>query len=235
MATTNAEQVGLDSSWYGSNNAQYALNTGDGWQHLNGMTPALMVEGSGIGLSQTLTDVSHRAFGSNLFVDPCTGCNYYANGSSSGFDVRGPENCNSPGNLSWTAVPFVAAKSGVPTRISASIILYNPECPYNEVTLSLYTDNCDVGPDTPLASGIATVPGAPCGLAVARLRNAPALVQGVKYWITATTNDQQAALDATWYASNAAQFGVNAGFGWLQYTGRDAGIFSAVGDTRRIG
>jgi hypothetical protein len=104
--------------------------------------------------------------------------------------VRGPENCNSE-SLSWTAVPFVAAKSGVPTRISASIILYNPaECPYNKVTLSLYTDNCDVGPDTLLASGVATVPAAPCDLAVARLRNAPALVQGVKYWVTATTSDQ---------------------------------------------
>jgi hypothetical protein len=44
------------------------------------------------------------------------------------------------------------------------------------------------------------------------------LVQGVKYWVTATTNDQQAGLDATWYASNGAQFGANLGFGWLQYT-----------------
>jgi hypothetical protein len=221
VATTDAEQAGLDSSWYGSNNSQYALNMGDGWQHVNGITPALMVEGSGIGLSQTPIDASHRAFGSNLFVDPCTGCNYDSNGS--GFDVRGPENCNSE-SLSWTAVPFVAAKSGVPTRISAAIILYNPDCPYNKVTLSLYTDNCDVGPDTPLASGVATVPAAPCDLAVARLRNAPALVQGVKYWVTATTNDQQAGLDATWYASNAAQFASNAGFGWGQATAGTPGF-----------
>jgi hypothetical protein len=226
VATTDAEQAGLDSSWYGSNNAQYAYNLGDGWQHVNGITPALMVEGSGIGLSQAPTDQSDRAFGGNLFVDPCTGCNYYAppNGASTGFDVRGPQNCNSE-SLSWTAVPFVAAKSGVPTRISAPIILYNPaECPYNKVTLSLYTDNCDVGPDTLLASGIATVPAAPCDLAVARLRNAPALVQGVKYWVTATTNDQQAGLDATWYASNAAQFASNAGFGWLQFTAGTPGF-----------
>jgi hypothetical protein len=214
VATTDAEQAGLDSYWYGSNNSQYAYNLGDGWQHVNGITPALMVEGSGIGLSQTPIDASHQAFGGNLFVDPCTGCNYDSNGS--GFDVRGPENCNSE-SLSWTAVPFVAAKSGVPTRISAPIILYNPECPYNKVTLSLYTDNCDVGPDTPLASGIATVPAAPCDLAVARLRNAPALVQGVKYWVVATTNDQQAGLDATWWASNNAYFGVNVGFGWTQF------------------
>ena len=68
------------------------------------------------------------------------------------------------------------------------------------------------------------MPGAPCDLAVARLRNAPALVQGVKYWVVATTNDQQAALDATWYASNAAQFGVNAGFGWIQFTAGTPGF-----------
>ena len=100
---------------------------------MNGITPALMVEGSGIGLSQTPTDQSDRAFGGNLFVDPCTGCNYDSNGNiSSGFDVRGPQNCNSE-SLSWTAVPFVAAKSGVPTRISAPIILYNPaECPVQQ-------------------------------------------------------------------------------------------------------
>ncbi|HEU0209901.1 MAG TPA: hypothetical protein VFQ78_13105 [Candidatus Udaeobacter sp.] len=224
VATTDGKQTGLDSSWYGSNNAQYAYNLGDGWQHVNGITPALMVEGSGITLSQTPIDVSEQAFGGNLFVDPCTGCNYDSNGGiSSGSDVRGPENCNSH-SLTWTAVPFVAAKSGVPTRISASIILYNQDCPYNEVTLSLYADNCDVGPGTPLASGIATVPAAPCDLAVAKLRNAPALVQGVKYWVTATTNDQQAALDATWWASNDAYFGVNAGFGWLQSTAGTPGF-----------
>ena len=137
--------------------------------------------------------------------------------------------------LDWTAVPFVASKSGVPRRISAPIILHNPaKCPYNKVTLSLYTDNCDLGPDTPLASGIATVPTAPCDLAVARLRNAPALVQGVKYWVVATTNDQQVGLDATWYASNDAQFGLNPGFGWLQFTAGTPGIFGAVGDIQQF-
>jgi hypothetical protein len=127
--------------------------------------------------------------------------------------------------IAWIAVPFVAAKSGMPRRISASIILKNPiDCPYNKVTLSLYTDNCDVGPDAPLASGIATVPTAPCDLAVASLRSAPALVQGVKYWVVATTNDQQAGLDATWYASNDAEFGLNLGYGWLQFGGVTPGF-----------
>jgi hypothetical protein len=113
----------------------------------------------------------------------------------------------------------------VPRRISASIILRHPtDCPYNKVTLSVYTDNCDVGPQTPLTSGVATVPTAPCDLAIAKLRNAPALVQGVKYWVVATTNDQQAGLDATWYASNDAQIGVNGGFGWLQFGGVTPGF-----------
>ena len=191
VATTDAQQVGLDSNWYGSNNSQFAYNPGTGWQRFpGGDTPAFTVEGSGTGLSQALTEASRRAFGSNLFVDPCTGCNYDPNGAA--FDVRGPDNCTSPGMLQWEAVPFIATKSGVPRRTSASIIVKDSaKCPYNQVTLSLYTDNCDVGPDTPLASGIATVPTAPCDLAVARLRDAPSLVQGVKYWVVATTNDQR--------------------------------------------
>jgi hypothetical protein len=61
-------------------------------------------------------------------------------------------------------------------------------------------------------------------LAVARLRNAPALVQGVKYWVVATTNDRQAGLDATWYASNNAQIGVSPGYEWLQFGGVTPGF-----------
>ena len=152
VATTNAQQAGLDSNWYGSNNSQAALNTGTAWQRSpGGDNPAFIVQGSGVDLSPTLTDASHPAFGSNLFIDPCTGCNYDPN--APGFEVQGPNNCTSPGTLHWLAVPFIASKSAVPRRISASIILKNPiDCPYNKVTLSLYTDNCVVGPDTPLAS-----------------------------------------------------------------------------------
>ena len=179
-------------------------------------------EGTGIGLSQMPTDASQRAFGSNLFVDPCTGCNYDSNGAA--FDVRGPDR-TSPGTFQWDAVPFIASKSGVPHRISASIIVKDSvKCPYNKVTLSLYTDNCDLGPDSPLASGIATVPTAPCDLAVAKLSSAPPLVQGVKYWVVATTNDQQAGLDATWYASNDAEFGLSPGYEWLQFGGVTPGF-----------
>jgi hypothetical protein len=219
VATTNPDQSGLDAHWYGSNNAQCAINTGTGWTQTNPGTPAFLLQAI-----RTLQDESEaepsthaQGFGGNLFVDPCTGCNYDPN--NSGRDVRGPENCTSPGNLHWTAVPFVAAKSGVPTRISASIILHSPTCTENTVTLSLYTDDCDLRPGEPLVSGIATVPlnADQCQLAVARLTGAPALQKGVKYWVVATTDENQAALDARWYASNNAQFGVNLGYGWIQF------------------
>lgn len=217
VATTNAEQSGLDSNWYGSNDAQYAVNLGDGWQQFAGGTPAFMVQGSGTGLSQMLPAASHPVFGGNLFVDPCTGCNY-DDTNGPGFPVYGPENCASPGTTTWLGVPFVAARSGVPERISASVILYDPvSCPQNKVTLSLYTDNCGLGPGTLLVSGIATVPTAPCDLAVTRLRNAPPLTEGTKYWVVATTNEQQAGLEANWYGSNDGQNGLNLGYGWMQF------------------
>jgi hypothetical protein len=215
-ATTGSSQSGLDSNWYGSNNSQYAFNTGTGWQHFTGGTPAFMVQGSGTVFSQMIADASHAAFGGNLLVDPCTGCNYDPNAPS--FPLSGPENCTSPGTATWLAVPFVAAKSGVPKRITAPIILRNPvDCPENKVTLSLYTDDCDLGPGTLLVSGIAIAPTAPCEVAVAKLSNSPMIVKGQKYWITATTSTDQAALDAHWYGSNAAQDAFNPGFGpWIQ-------------------
>ena len=218
VATTNADQSGLDAHWYGSNNAQYASNSGAGWAQSNDGTPAFSVQGIMTVQGENVPEPSNQGFGGNLFVDPCTGCNYDPHGS--GFDVRGPDNCTSPGNLHWTAVPFVAAKSGVPTRISASIILYSPTCTENNVTLSLYTDNCGLGPRDPLVSGIATVPlnANLCQLAVATLTGAPALQQGVKYWIVATTDENQTALDATWYGSNNAQLGLNLGYGWIQFS-----------------
>jgi hypothetical protein len=139
--------------------------------------------------------------------------------NSIGLFVRGPDNCTIPGNLNWTAVAFLAAKSGVPTRISASITQYDlPICTENSVTLSLYTDNCGLGPGEPLVSGIATVPKSPCDLAVATLTAAPALQEGVKYWVVATTDENQTGLDATWYASNNAQDALNLGYGWEQFS-----------------
>ena len=142
---------------------------------------------------------------SNLFVEPCGTCDY--NPNPSGFSVRGPDNCSFPGDVQRVAVSFIAAASGVPERVSASIILQNPtDCPTNKVILSIYTDACyPNGPGTLLVSGEATVPASPCDLAVARLRNAPSLTKGTKYWVTATTNASQVGLDARWYASNNAK------------------------------
>jgi hypothetical protein len=116
-----------------------------GQQHAGG-TPASIVQGSSTVFSEAMTDASHAGLGGDLLVvvDPCTGCNYDSN--AGGFDVRGPENCAAPGRTAWLAVPFVAAKSGVPKRISASIILHDPvSCPENKVPLSLYTDDCGLG------------------------------------------------------------------------------------------
>ena len=216
VATTNAEQSGLDANWYPSNNAQCAINTGTGWTQTNGGTPAFLLQGITVPQEASGPDPSTQGFGGNLFIDPCTGCNYDPH--DSGRDVRGPDNCTLPGSLHWTAVPFVAAKSGVPTRISASIIVYAFCQQKNTVTLSLYTDNCGLGPGDRLVSGVATVPLNPdtCQLAVAKLSGAPALQQGVKYWVVATTDDNQTALDATWYGSNNAQFAGDVGDGWFQ-------------------
>jgi hypothetical protein len=170
VATTNAEQSGLDANWKPSNNAQWAFNTGTGWTQTSGGTPAFLVQG----IRAALQDASEpqpstEGFGGNLFIDPCTGCNYDLHGS--GLDVRGPDNCTLPGSLFWSAVPFIAAKSGVPTRISASISVHLFCQQNNTVTLSLYTDNCGLGPGDPLVSGVATVPPSAdlCQLAVATL------------------------------------------------------------------
>jgi hypothetical protein len=118
------------------------------------------------------------------------------------------------------AVPFVAARTGAPTRILAPIILKKSDiCPQNKVTLSIYTDNCGEGPGTLLVSGEATAPRSPCDLAVAKLRNAPSLTKNVKYWVTATTTTKQSALDASWYASNGAQLALHVAItGWFQFS-----------------
>ena len=146
-------------------------------------------------------------FGSNLISDPCATCNY---SDREGYAVLGPDNCFTPGTTQGLAGAFIAAATGVPEQISAAIILRDPsDCPANTVTLSIYTDACwPIGPGTPLVSGIATVPAAPCGLAVAKLPNTPTLllIKGTKYWAVATTDAEQAGLDSNWYGSNNSQY-----------------------------
>src|SRR5262249_54967269 len=152
---------------------QYALSTGTGWTQVNGWTPAFLVQGMTALQGASEPEPSNQGFGGNLFIDPCTGCNYDPN--SGGFFLRGPYKRTTQGDLNWSAVAFVAAKSGVPTRISASIAVYTLCKPDNTVTLSLYTDNCGLGPGEPLVSGIASVPlnADLCHLAVAKLSGAP--------------------------------------------------------------
>lgn len=218
-ATTSSLQSDLDARWYASNYDQVAYNFGDGWVLLSSVAPAFLVQGraSGEAAGGPRTEATtRRPFGSNLFVDPCTGCNYDRN--AGGFDVRGPDNCTQTGSTIWLAVPFVAARSGVPQRILAPIILNKPDiCPQDKVTLSIYTDSCGEGPGSLLVSGEATAQRNPCAMAVAKLRRAPALAKNVKYWITATTTASQSALDASWFASNNAQFALNLGGQWIQF------------------
>ena len=157
--------------------------------------------------------------GTNLTVDPCTGCNYDSN--AGGYYVWGLNNCETPGTTQWIAVPFIASHSAAPRQILASINLDNV-CVSSgtQVTLGIYSDTC-AGPGTLLASGVATVPAAPCAVATARLRGAPALVAGTKYWVGATTvSPTQDGLSGIWYASNQSQIGGNVSSGgWFQFSG----------------
>ncbi|HEY2711003.1 MAG TPA: hypothetical protein VGI60_00695 [Chthoniobacterales bacterium] len=131
-------------------------------------------------------NTSSITFGGNFVADPCQTCKY--NSEPSGFFVWGRDNCTSPGDIQSVAVPIIAAANGIPNRILTSIILNNPtDCPTDTVTLGLYTDTCGDGPGTLLAQTEATVADAACGLTIAKLAGAPALSEGTKYWITATT------------------------------------------------
>src|SRR5436309_1569816 len=58
--------------------------------------------------------VRRITFGSNLFVEPCSSCNYNSNAPS--WFVLGPDNCFVPGTTQWIAVPFIAAATGVPKQ-----------------------------------------------------------------------------------------------------------------------
>src|SRR5262245_49779763 len=137
-------------------------------------------------------------FAGNLFVEPCNPtCNYDSN--AGGFRVWGPDNCTNPGHTEWFGVPFVSSVTGTPTRVSAALKLTNAAtCPTNQITLSIYTDDCK-GPRKRLMSGIATVPPTTCALTVAQLRHAPTLTAGIKYWVVASTTEKNPGFDAIWY------------------------------------
>gem|GEM_PF-2363733 len=182
--------------------------------------------------SGTAPDASRITFGTNFAADPCDTCKY--NSEPSGYAVWGRDNCSFPSDVQAVAVPFVAAASGVPDRISTSIILNDPVgCPTNKVTLGLYTDTCGDGPGTLLAQAIATVADAPCGLTVAKLIAAPAITAGTKFWVTATARTRsEAGLDSRWYASHDAAYAFNLGTGWVAPTAlRQPSACKAQGQT----
>src|SRR6266496_6590663 len=124
------------------------------------------VLGGNLNASQTAPEARRITFGSNLFVEPCSSCNYDSNAPSA--FVLGPNNCFVPGTTQWIAVPFIATATGVPKQISSPIILFDPRhCPTHQVTLSIYTDACyPIGPGTPLVSGVARLPNATCDMGV---------------------------------------------------------------------
>lgn len=160
-------------------------------------------------------------FFSNLTVDPCTTCNY--DSAAGGYFVWGVNNCFSPGTSQWIAVGFVAAKTGIPKSLSAAIT-QDTSCvgTGTQVTLSVFTDACGLGPATSLMSGVATVAAAPCALTTARIRTTASLTLGTKYWLVATTTTgaTQNGLEAIWYGSNGSQIGGNvAAGGWFQFSG----------------
>ena len=77
----------------------------------NGGTPAFLVQANG-GAARRMSEPesSIQGFGGNLFIDPCTGCNYDPH--DSGLDVRGPENCTFPGETHSACRSFCGRQIG---------------------------------------------------------------------------------------------------------------------------
>jgi len=213
-ATTGPGQDAFEAEWHSTNDGQTGTNTGGGWSQFTTNTPGFTVRGSA-GPPSNLAPASRRAFASNLIVDPCTGCIRDAI-FFDGYALRGPSGCGD-NSTSWFGASFIASFTGTPERLLAAINRNNAGfCLEDKVTLSLYTDNCGLGPGTLLVSGQAKIPNAQCGLAVAKLKNSPQILKGTKYWVTATTNASQATLNASWYLPNNAQICVDLGEGWFQ-------------------
>ena len=163
--------------------------------------------------------VTVNAFGGNLEVNSCTGCNF--DELAGGYFVWGPNNCETPGTTQWIGVPFISKRTGATRTLTAGIEI-DPAClsTGTAVTLSIYTDDCTTGPGASIAAGRATVSTGPCIPAKARV--ATNLVLGTRYWVVATTTTApaQAGLDSIWYASNQAEIGGNvSNGGWFFFSG----------------
>lgn len=160
-----------------------------------------------------------NSIGGNLETNTCTGCDFdEVNG---GYYVWGANNCIAPGTTQWIAVPFVAKVTRAPRSISAGLEL-DPDCPTSttQVTLGIYADDCTTGVGTLLVSARANVSAGPCIKALARLRNAPVLTAGTRYWVAATTDANQNGFDGIWYGSNQSQIGGNVSSGgWFVFNG----------------
>ena len=161
--------------------------------------------------------VQVNAFGGNLEVNACTGCNFdEVNG---GYYVWGATNCEGSGVTQWIAVPFIAKRSGTTRQVSAGVELDNGCTSLgNSFTLGIYNDDCTTGVGTVIATGVARASAGPCILARARV--AAPVVAGTRYWVAATTTPAQDPFSGIWYGSNQSQIGGNvASGGWFVFSG----------------
>jgi hypothetical protein len=166
-------------------------------------------------------------FFSNLVVDPCTACNY--DSAAGGYYVWGSTNCELTATIQYIAIPFVAARAGVPRRLEASVV--NDVCgALNTFNLGIWSDACSggisTGPNAPLTggTGVAKAPAAPCALAVANLRAGPTLVAGTTYWLVASSIETgpqaNPNFSGIWYAANTARIGGEVGAPpWFVFSG----------------
>jgi hypothetical protein len=161
--------------------------------------------------------VQVNAFGGNLEVNTCTGCNFdEVNG---GYYVWGSLNCEGSGVTQWIGVPFISKRTGTTRTVTAGIELDNACTSLGtQVTLGIYNDDCTTGVGTLIASANARVSAGPCN--AARARVAAALTAGTRYWVAATTTAAQDQLSGIWYGSNQSQIGGNvASGGWFVFSG----------------
>ena len=127
--------------------------------------------------------------------------------------------------FSWDAVPFIASKSGVPHR-DFGFHYREGFCQVSLQQSNAKSLHGQLRSRSGQSVGLRRRHRSDSAMRFGRreARSAPPLVQGVKYWVVATTNDQQAGLDATWYASNDAEFGLSPGYEWLQFGGVTPGF-----------
>jgi len=158
-----------------------------------------------------------NAFGGNLEVNACTGCNF--DEVDGGYYVWGSQNCEASGVTQWIAVPFISKRTGNTRQITAGVELDNACTSLGtQFTLGIYNNDCTTGVGVAIATGVARASAGPC--VTARARVAAALTTGTRYWVAATTTATQDQFSGIWYGSNQAQIGGNvANGGWFVFSG----------------